>query len=181
MDQQTAPASLAENERQTILKIYGMLGLMIVFGFIPNIVFCALALVMFGLMMPVARHFRRKAGPDSLIASHMTWIIRTVWIVTLMALVLLAIATAYILSVYNISPLQPCTDNMLAALEAGKEPGFGLVLPCVEPFMDANRHIFLIAGFGVGVPVVLYLLLRLAKGLASARRGEPLRDPRRWL
>lgn len=172
MSDENPATSSPERERATILKVYGFLCLMLVFSCIPGIFFFILSLLMFTAMLPVARHIKGKAPPDSLTADHMDYLIRTIGVFTVIALALLAAITFYIWSVYDTAPLQPCMDTLANTLQAGESPNAQILMPCVGPFMQANRALFLKAALVVGIPAVGYLLLKVGRGLARARRGE---------
>jgi uncharacterized membrane protein len=168
-------------EKKNIMAVYMILCLMVIFGFVPNFLFAVLVLLTFSILLPIAGHIRRKAAPASLTANHMTWIIRTVWIGTLLAAVTLLAGTGYVLSVYDPSPLQSCVDRLTIAVQAGNEPGADLFNPCMASFMKVNQRTFLIAGVGAGLPVLLFMLWRVTKGIVHARRSERIENAESWL
>ena len=51
---------------------------------------------------------------------------------------------------------------------------------CMDQFMEENRAVFYKAGAIAIVPVVLYLLYRLSKGLSRASRGYRVADVKSW-
>jgi len=180
IDPAPVPAPSPEQERKTVIKVYGFVFLMLLFGCIPNIIAAAITLILFTAVTPVAGHVRNKAAPDSFTADHMTYIIRTVWIFVLFALILIFGAAVYVWMNYDTSPLQPCVDKMMSAAQAGQQPTPDMMMPCIEPFLIANRILFLKAGLAAGGPTVLYLVLRLLRGLARARKNERIANPRSW-
>lgn len=179
-DQPSVSAPSPEQQQKTVIRVYGFVFLMLFFGFIPSIVCAVIALTLFTAVTPLAGHIRNKAAPESFTADHMTYIIRSVWIFVLFALILIFGASVYIWMNYDTSPLQPCVDKMMSAVQAGQEPSPDMLFPCIEPFLVANRMLFLKAGLAAGGPTVLYLVLRLLKGLARARKNERIANPKSW-
>jgi uncharacterized membrane protein len=179
-DQPSVPAPSADQEKQTVIRVYGFVFLTLLFGCIPSFICAAITLVMFMAVTPVAGHVRNKAAPDSFTAEHMAYIIKTVWIFVLFALILIFGASIYVWMNYDINPLQPCVDKMMAGAQAGQEPTPDMMMPCIEPFLIANRILFLKAGLAAGGPTILYLVLRLLRGLARARRSERFANPKSW-
>ena len=183
-EQPRLPPSRAEDkldrEQRQIMKVYGALSAAIILGFIPNGAFVLVALLLFCLVTPLAGRIRRKADPASLTANHMTYIIRTVWIFTLFAAVTIALATIYVLCVYNIAPLQPCVNTIMAQKPTSNQAMAAALQPCIGNFMSANMRVFLTAGIAAGVPVVLYLVYRVARGVGRAQKGYRLENVQHW-
>ena len=128
-----------------------------------------------------ARTVRAKAAPDSLAANHMTYVIRTVWIFTGIAAVTIAAASAYVVTAYNIAPLQPCVGRLMSAADAGQSVAAEAIEPCLVPFMKANSRVLLLgAVIGGGLPI-LYLVYRLARGVERAAKGYRIANAKSWL
>jgi hypothetical protein len=164
-----------------IMRVYAALSASLILGFIPSTIAVVLALILFSCVTPYARHVRKKADPASLTANHMTYIIRTIWIATLLAAVTVTLGTIYVLSAYNPSPLQSCVDNIMSLMQAGKQAGPQMIAPCMDNFMSVNHRIFSLATVISGIPLMIYLAWRLARGISRARDGYRIANLKHWL
>jgi uncharacterized membrane protein len=153
----------------------------VILGFVPSPAFVIVALILFCIVPPLAGRIRRHANPESLVANHMTYLIRTVWIFTLLALVTVIAATIYVLSVYDPGPLQSCIATITAATQAGQNPDPQMLEPCIGNFALANKTTFAIGGLVAGLPAVLYLVYRLARGISRAQKGYRIDNVKNWL
>jgi uncharacterized membrane protein len=170
----------SDPEQRKIMQVYGMLGASLLLGFIPNVIFAIPALILFCCVPPIAGRIRRRADPASLAANHMTYIIRTIWIATLLAAVTTALATVYILSAYDTSPLQSCVDKLINSGNVGGSSASTLLMPCMDSFVTVNKNIFLLATLGAAIPFALYLVWRLSRGVSRAQKGYRLANVKSW-
>jgi len=164
-------------EQKTITNIYAALSVALLMTFIPLVSAAACALVLFIGTWIAAYMIRGRAGHDSLLANHMTYIIRTLWITGLFSLPTIGIATVYILSTYDPNPLLNClgyiTTTNMGAIQAA-------IKPCMHDFVQNNIGYFINGTIIAAGPLVIYLVYRLAKGTARAAKGHRIGNVKNW-
>lgn len=166
-------------ERNKIITLYAVLFFSLIGGFVPHVLFAVIAILLFIGGMIAAYSARGKAEPHSLTANHMTYLIRTIWIVSLMVFVTTLAAGFYVLGAYDPTPVNACAERLMnmtdvAAMEQ-------MVRPCMDDFVRVNFQVFMIGLLIAAGPVIPYFLWRLLKGLNRARNGYRLADEKSWL
>ncbi len=172
-------------EVKSIIRIYGAFVASLLMSFVPDPVFAVIAAVFFTGVLAAAYLVRRKAEPESLTENHMTWIIRTIWIVCLFSLATIAAGGVYLWTQVDYSAIQPCAETAgdLVMARNGNIEARELVAimePCKRAFLDDNRIALIIATITAAFPLVLYLILRLTKGISRASKGYRLANPKEW-
>ena len=172
-------------EEKTILRVYGAFAATLLFMLVPHIGMCIIAMSMLLGTMIAAYNVRRKAEAHSLAADHMTFIIRTLWIGSGLALITTALASGYMLATADMVPLQSCSDRAAqtiintgttdtAALQA-------MMQPCIDGFISGNMGVLINAVIIAAGAPMLYVADRLAQGLSRARKGHRLGNVKSWL
>jgi uncharacterized membrane protein len=169
---------MADREHKIIMNVYAALTVSLLMSFIPAYSASILALVMFTCVFISTYVIRSKADHDSLVADHMTFIIRTLWITGLFGMFTLTAASFYLLSVYDPSSLLSCAQALpsttdIAALEAA-------IKPCMSQFMSDNMTYFIKSTIIAASPLVIYLGYRLTKGLSRAIKRHRIGDNKTW-
>ena len=162
------------------MRVYGALAASLLLGFVPILSFAVLSAVLFLVTLVYAYIIRNRATEHDLAHNHATYIIRTIWIVSLICLVTVALASVYMLSYYDPSALMGCVSGITAETVSNMAATNAKIAPCMDQFMEENRVVFYKAGAIAIVPVVLYLLYRLSKGLSRASRGYRVADVKSW-
>jgi uncharacterized membrane protein len=179
---------MATTEEKKVLQVYGMLAAALLLMLIPHVTACAVALLLLTGALAAAYAARKKAAENSLVADHMNFIIRTVWLGTFMAMLTTTVASVYMLQIADLSPLQPCAnqlaDMMLGNSNPENAPDYmkmtAVVTPCVPPFVDTNRMVFINALMIAALLPMAYFAWRMAKGLNRALRGHRMGDGHKW-
>ncbi len=181
-----APVPTSKNpETKTIMRVYGAFVAALLLSLAPDPVFAFVALLIFTGVMIAAYMIRKRSEEDSLTENHMTWIIRTIWIVCLFALVTVTAGSFYLWSRIDFTAIQPCAEKAgdLIASQVG-EPGtmelLAIIEPCEKAFVQDNRMPLIMATAIAALPLLLYLVLRLTKGIARAAKGYRLADIKSW-
>ncbi|MGH1397917.1 MAG: hypothetical protein ACRBCT_01755 [Alphaproteobacteria bacterium] len=177
---------MADKEQKTIYNIYGLFGVTLALSIVPTISAASICLVFFLVTLIAAYVLRGRAEENSLIENHMTYVIRTVWIVSLLSVVTVGLATLYMLPRIDYTAFQSCADAIagqgVAALEAmGMAELQALTQPCVSDFVNMNHNTLLMAALIGGVPLILYMGYRFAKGVSRAAKGYRLANPKSWV
>lgn len=166
-----------------IMMLYGLLVLSMVVSFIPHLAFAYLAMFMFVATLLLAHIFRAEDKEEGLLAHHMTWIIRTIWIASVLALPTIGLAAAYMIPNIDYSHMDHCVQEATALLDP-ENPDYAAmddaIQPCMDNFLTHNKMVFAFAMLIGGGPLVLYLLLRLYRGLSAFRTGEKIDNVKRW-
>ncbi len=112
----------------------------------------------------------------------MTWIIRSVGLSAILAVLMAIVGVIYTLMHVDFTPLSDCVSDIMqkndnpAAAEAQL-----LASPCLNDFVTANTHLLGTAILIAEGPFAVYLIWRLAKGLIRAHKDERILNPTRWL
>ncbi|MCB1556652.1 MAG: hypothetical protein KDJ15_04990 [Alphaproteobacteria bacterium] len=171
-----------------ILAVYIALAVSLLLGFVPHMAFsCAALFGMVGTMV-LAYVFRAEdkdtaEEADGLVAHHMTWIIRTVWIVVLFAHVTIVAGALYMIPRIDNAPMDSCVQAIAAGLTPDNpdyKAANALVQPCLPGFIETNWRVFMISLLISGGPLVLYVLYRWGKGISAAWKGARLAKLKSW-
>lgn len=170
-------------EQQQTLQIYAAFGTALILSLVPHIWAAGVSTVL-GLGTLCAAYALRAGNEDgSLIENHMTFIIRTFWIGSLLILVTLGIGGFYMLSYIDHAPMMACAEKLLnATAETTNVANLSAQLePCMETYIATNKITFIISGLIIAGPVLAYFLMRYAKGFLRAKDGYRISDPLSWL
>lgn len=170
-----------------IMAVYGLMVLSVLVCFIPHLAFAYLSMFLFVATLLTAYIFRaednNKNGEDGLQANHMTWIIRTIWIVSLLAIPTVGVAAAYMIPQIDYSIMDHCVQNVASQLDP-ENPDYAamddLIQPCMDDFLHHNKIVFFIALIIGGGPLTLYFIIRLYRGITAARAGVRIENVKRW-
>ena len=159
-------------ELKTVKKVYAALGVTLLAAFIPStIAAIAVVLLLTGTLI-AAYSIRRKSEPESLTANHMAYIIRSIWISSLVGAIATAIALVYVLSSYDPGPIQNCLNNVMGSPQG--------VDSCLSDFVATNKTVFIIGTIIAAIPVTGYSLWRLFNGSKAALKSVPVEKPQAW-
>jgi uncharacterized membrane protein len=133
----------------------------------------------------MAYAWRSDATQGSLLENHMTYIIRTIWVGSFLALITLAVAAIYLFKALDNTPLEPCINDLLGFMSLGDFSAIETLETqigdkCLTPYLAKNfTPLVTSAIIGIG-PVVIYFLFRFLRGYTRARNGYRLAKPRAW-
>jgi uncharacterized membrane protein len=179
------PKSGQNPELKPIAHVYGAFVAALLLSFIPDPLFAVVSVLFFAGVLVAAYIIRRKSETDSLTENHMTWVIRTIWIVCLFSFITTAAGGIYLWTQLDYSAMEPCSANMGEyILSQGENISnkqlLALAEPCKDEFFAANMRAFIIAATIAALPLVLYLVLRITKGLSRAIKGYRIANPEEW-
>lgn len=171
-------------EKKKILWLYSILGVGIVLSFAPSLIAATLSMILLLGVLMFAYVFRSGSEDGSLMENHMTFIIRTIWISSFLAIATIAAASSYMFQMLDNMPLNPCIDKFLIVsqdLVVFDLTSFSAIFAkCMDSYWMANTRTFIISGIIAAGPVLFYFLLRFARGLARAKDGYRIANPRAW-
>jgi uncharacterized membrane protein len=168
-------------EHNKVIRVYAALTGGLLLSLVPQVLFAALSALFLTGAMITAYGIRRRASRDGLAANHMTYIIRTLWISSGLAVLTMSVATAYILSVYDPTPIHNCVDRLMGSGGLDYAAASALIQPCMGEFLSANYPAFYIGGMIMIGPVAFYFVYRLTHGLSRALKGYRIANIKSWL
>lgn len=173
-------------EKTTVLALYAAFGVSMILCLIPSVVMGVVSLLFIIGVLIAAYAIRRRAAAESLTENHATFIIRTIWIASLISVVTLAAGSAVMLEGIDYSPFSPCAETLAgkgtAALEsAGFREIYAAAEPCMHGFITTNLRLLTLTSAIVAVPVILYILIRYLRGFSRALKGYRIAKPEGWL
>jgi uncharacterized membrane protein len=172
-------------ERKIILQVYAVFGAGLVLSLLPFLMAASLSfLLVLGAL--IAAYIIRGNAPDaSLTENHMTYIIRTIWIGSLVALVTIAAASLYLFQSLDNTPLDPCIEKFYNMGLSGQAATMQMTVMafqgCFVSYMTVNMGAFLIAGAIGAVPVLIYFGVRYIRGITRALKSYRIARPDAWL
>jgi len=164
-----------DNEQKTVKKVYGALAASLLMAAIPHILAVMAVIVLFMGTLIAAYIIRKKSMPDSFSFSHMTYIIRTIWISSFIGTLSTLAATIYTLPLVDNEPIYNCIDSLPSSFADIN------IDECATKFIDANLSVFITGTIIAAAPIVIYTLWRLYKGGSHALKGLPITKPKSWI
>lgn len=172
------------SEQKTLNMVYGALAAVTVLTLVPVMSVAVIALLLFIVVFIALYVVKAKAKADGVVENHMIYLIRTIWISSLWAVVTITLASLYLLPNYDPAALESCTNTVLDMAVASSTPDTAAMSaamqPCMETFMEENKGVFLIASLIGAGPLLLYFVYRLFKGGSRAVKGYRLANPKAW-
>lgn len=172
-------AAKMDAEQKKVIRVYAAFVACLFLGLVPSILFATLTALLFTGVMSAAYRIRKNSAEGSLAENHMTYIIRTIWLISFLAIITLGVAAAYFLSVYDPTPVQSCFDGIMSGT-AHASSATALFMPCADDFNEANGTALKIGGIISAAPVVVYFLYRLMKGVPRALQGYRVANVKSW-
>lgn len=171
-----------DKEHNLVLQMYGALGAAMILSLVPNYYAALLSLALGMAVLIMGYVIRAQRDQGSYGENHMTFIIRTIWIGSFLALLVLVIGSVYLFNFLDNDPLLNCLDRFAAMGDEIYEwDVFRAVFrPCEQSYLDANLQTFIISGAIVGLPTLIYFSARFIRGLTRAFKGYRVSDPRSW-
>ena len=172
-------------DQRKIMQLYAAYGAALVLSVVP---FVLAAFISAGLFMGVliaAYILRTGTEHGSLIENHMTFVIHTIWIGSFLALLTMTGASIYLFNTLDNTPLDPCINQFLAIGSSTQvielQAMLGVFQGCFESYVNANFKTFIISALIAAGPVLLYFIVRYARGFSRAASGYRISHPESWL
>lgn len=179
------PDSDPDPQKKTVLNLYAAFAVSLALTCVPHMMIGLVSLIFAIGVLVAAYVIRARSDKESLAANHATYIIRTIWIGSSLAVVTLGIGSAIMLGQIDYAPFGPCAENMAAqgmdwAANASHADVWALASPCFNVFIRDNFNILVVAGIVTIVPILLYFGLRITRGVLRASKGYRLQNPKAW-
>jgi uncharacterized membrane protein len=171
--------------QKKIVRLYAAFGAGLALSFMPSGIAALISLALILGVLMVAYAWRTDSEEDGLLANHMTFIIRTIWIGGFLALATIAVAAIYLNMMLDNTPLQPCADDIFNFVNAGDLMNFDPLITaisgkCLVPYLARNLTSFIISGVIGILPVLIYFIVRFLRGFTRAQNGYRVAKPKAW-
>lgn len=158
-----------EKEQKTILQIYYALIASVILSILPSIVAQTFGFILFIVIFMATYYFRHKSDEKSLTHNHTQFIIKSIWV---SSLVLLAgMGAAYLFGDHSI------IYNAVDYVKAGNFFTESQLNNIIMNYMKENIFVFLFTL----MPCLIYLIYRLCKGTVHAQKGQLIPNLKSWL
>ncbi len=166
-----------------VLQIYAAFGSALILSLLPHMSAAFMSLALSVAVLITAYIVRAKNDKGGFSENHMSFIIRTIWIGSFLASLIMIAVSAYLYNSINNAPLDSCVERFMvmgAAID-NMEVLKALFRPCQAEYIQANLKVFLVSGAMVAVPTLGYFSFRFFRGLLRALKGYRVSDVRSWL
>lgn len=167
------------------MRLYAAFGASLLLMLVPHIWAAVASMVLLLYTMLACGIIRRGKNHDDLAHSHATFILRTIWIGGLFAAFTMAAGSFYMLEYINNAPLDPCiqkfmnlSPDQINAMNVALMGG--LFESCMHNFIMENLNTLIISGAIAGGPILLYFIIRYARGFSRAVSGYRVSHPKAW-
>lgn len=170
-------------EQRKITSVYVAFGAGLALSLAPFLVAALLSGALIVGALFIAYVLRTDSEQGSLIENHMIFIIRTIWIGSLLTLITLTIAGLYLFKALNNAPLQPCVDQILSMADPAAMESIVInfmATQCWANYWQTNLTAFIVAFVITAVPAFLYFAIRYMRGVTRAVRGYRVANPKAW-
>ena len=180
-----------DKDQRTIIRLYAALGAGLVFSLVPLLSAAVISAALIIGVLVIAYVLRTDSAEGSLTENHTTFIIRTIWIGSFFALVTITAASLYLFRMVDNTPLQPCLGQLFEmamrlptmvdvhAMETLMKNFTGS--ECWTSYWRTNMMAFIVSAIIAAGPVLLYFLVRYARGVTRAAGGYRVAYPKAWL
>lgn len=165
-------------EVRRIVNVYAALSAAIVAQFIPHITIQLIGVCLFGLVWLAVIIIRRLAkDPDGLTKNHMTFILKTIWVGSLLLTIGTTLGSAYI---YEFGDNTVIYD-FLNRISAGSLIGFYDIEGVIKMYMIRNKSLIIMTAIASFGPCIIYIVYRLVGGVSRAKKGHRIGNPKAWI
>jgi uncharacterized membrane protein len=174
----------SDPEKKQVLQLYAAFGAALVLCIIPFFFAAFISFALFLGVLIAAYILRGNAKHGDLLENHTTYVIRTIWIGSLFAVLTMILGSVYLFLNIDNTPLDPCIQhflNMQANANTVDMMALAIALKgCSIGYIGANFKVFLISFLGIAGPILLYFIVRYARGLSRALSGYRVNKPLGW-
>lgn len=169
-------------EQKKVINFYSALGAALLLSLVPSAMTALVSTILFGGVLIVAYGVRAKSDEGSLIENHTTFIIRTVWISSLFGMISVGLGSLYLLMNHDQTPLNICAHSFIGSAQSMTDPVAltSFFEGCIEEYWVLNKNTLIISMAVSIVPILIYFVVRYARGLSRAHNGHRVSYPRRW-
>lgn len=163
-------------ERVKILGSYGLTALAGLLTCVPSYMAQNVGMAVILLSLIAAYIFRAGTADDSFIRHHMTFIIRTIWVYSGLAVIGMIGASYQIMQQGDSSAI----NNLMDMATNGSIPTEDDMRAATQTYLDSNSGIIFKSIILWSLPALIYLGWRLARGSARAYRNYRVANLQSW-
>ncbi len=165
-----------DKEQKNITQFYGAFAAAIVCNFIPLAAAQLFGLCLLLAVLIGAYVYKARSKLDSLAYNHMTYLIGTIWISSLLLVIGLAVATYWVYAQGDHAQIQ----NVVNGMNSGVAFSPGELESVLRGYIQHNFKLLLTATLSTIGPCVIYIVYRTACGLSRASKGYRINKPAAW-
>lgn len=158
-----------EKEQKTILQIYYSLIISIICNVIPSTMVQTFGLIVFIAAFIACYYLRHKSDNEGLTYNHMQFIIKSIWISSL--ILLIGMVAAYFLADHAI------IHGAVNHVTAGNFLTEAQIENIIMDYMKENIFTFIFTL----MPCLIYLIYRLSKGIVHGQKQQVIQNLKSWL
>jgi uncharacterized membrane protein len=169
-----------------IMRLYIAFGVSLLLMLVPHIWAAVVSLIFLLYVMIACGILRSGKDKDDLAHNHATFVLRTIWIGGLFAIFTMTAGSIYMLEHINNAPLEPCIQKFLnfgpAEIESLDVVKMSAVFEdCMHNFVQINWNTLIYSMAISAGPILLYFVMRYARGFSRAIGGYRVAHPKAWL
>lgn len=163
-------------DKKVVMSVYGLMIISLVLQFIPALTVQIFALCLMGIAVLAAYVFRFGIKKDSFRAGHMTYLIGTVWIGSVLLSIGITIASFW----FKQTGDHTMTHEMMNMVMQGVEITDSAMTETFFRYMKANAKSLILIGLLTCGPAIGYIVYRLARGFSRALKSMAIDNPKSW-
>lgn len=156
-------------DQKTVLQIYIAYLASIIMSFIPSSPLSTFGTILFVIIFIATYYYRRKSSAGEFTYTHMQFILKTIWISSLILIV--GMAAAYLLANHTI--IYQTYESIKGGLFLNEDQINGLIMD----YFRANIFVFLLTLS----PSLIYLGYRFIKGIIFAKNNQKIENLKSWI
>ncbi len=173
-------------DHQKIITLYAAFAATIILTCLPHVWAAGLSLVTLLGVMIYGYRLKKQGSLSDFVPSHAAFIIGTIWASGILSVISMSAASFYMLPAIDHAPFEPCTQTIAnQSIEFLEKAGFDdiwpLAQPCMDAFIAANMPLLINSALIAILPLALYILWRLGRGLPRAFKSQAMPKPDSWL
>ncbi len=164
--------------KKTVTNIYAAFIVSVVLQFMPNASIQLFAMFLFLGVLIWCYIARKQYGHATLVENHTTYIIRTIWIFSLVMTAGFILCGVWLYSVADQESLQTFANEVMKAAESA--PPHDLT-DAYTAMVEVNFNVIIWASLITIGPSLIYLGYRLIKGARRGIKGYRIDNPTSWI
>lgn len=164
--------------KKTVTNIYAALVVSVVLQFIPNASLQLFAMLLFMGVLIWCYIARKQFGHATLVENHTTYLIRTIWVFSLVMTFGFILCGIWLYSAANQESLEIFADEVMKASISSEPPN---LTNAYIAMVNANFSVIIWASLITIGPSFVYLAYRLIKGAKKALKGDYIDNPNSWI
>jgi uncharacterized membrane protein len=155
-------------DQKTLLQIYVAYLISLICNIIPSSTVQTFGMILFIIIFIATYFYRSKSEENSLINTHMQYIIKNIWISSMFLII--GMIAAYLLADHSI------INQTMNAIQQGIIPSEDQINDLLLTYFKFNIFVFI----ATLSPSLIYLAYRLINGMVKAKENSPIINLKNW-